>query len=120
VGPPPSTRAEGQPWSRSGLLMDSDEIGAGPTLDRGRLGAAITCRQFVDFLDDYLSRVLPEPARTAFDAHLAACPACVAYLTSYQATLELEKVAFKSRVDSVPAGVPEEFFRAVLAACRRF
>ena len=94
-------------------------IGAGRTRDVRRLGPDVTCREFVEFLDDYLSGVLPEPTRTAFDAHLAACPACVAYMKSYQATLRAEKAAFSFRDDSLPAGVPEELVQAVLATCRR-
>jgi anti-sigma factor RsiW len=99
--------------------MDSEEIGAGETRAPGRLGSAITCRELVEFLDDYLSRLLPEPRRIAFDAHLAACPACVAYMKSYQVTLGLEKAAFNSKENPVPAEVPEELVRAVLTACRR-
>ncbi|HEY6554942.1 MAG TPA: zf-HC2 domain-containing protein [Vicinamibacteria bacterium] len=98
--------------------MDWDESG-GETPDASRLGPLVTCREFVAFLDDYLSGVLLEATRTAFHAHLAACPACVAYMKSYEATVRAGKVAFNSRPDSMPADVPDELVRAVLAACRR-
>jgi len=87
--------------------------------DATRLGREITCREFVEFLDDYVSRGLPDAARMAFDAHLAACPSCVAYMKTYQATMRAGKAVLPSREISVPADVPEELVRAVLAACRR-
>ena len=99
--------------------MDWDESGGGGTRDASQLDPDVTCREFVEFLDDYLSGVLLQPTRKAFDAHLAACPACVAYMKSYQATLSAGKAAFSSRESSMPAGVPEELVQAVLAACRR-
>jgi anti-sigma factor RsiW len=98
--------------------MDWDESGGGGTRD-AQLGPEVTCREFVEFLDDYLSGVLLQPTRKAFDAHLAACPACVAYMKSYQATLAAGKAAFHAREDSMPADVPEGLVQAVLAACRR-
>jgi anti-sigma factor RsiW len=98
--------------------MDWDESGGG-TRDASQRGPEVTCREFVEFLDDYLSGVLLPPRRTAFEAHLAACPACVAYMKSYQATLRAGRAAFNSQENSMPAGVPEELVQAVLAACRR-
>ena len=79
----------------------------------------VTCREFVEFLDDYVSRALPEAARMAFDGHLAACPSCVAYMKTYQAAVRAGKAVLGSREASVPSDVPEELVRAVLAACRR-
>lgn len=87
--------------------------------DTGRPGMAITCRTFVEFLDDYVSGVLPEAERAAFNAHLAACPPCVAYMKSYRATVQAGKAALSGGDEPVPAEVPEDLLRAVLAACRR-
>jgi anti-sigma factor RsiW len=83
------------------------------------LGPEITCQEFVEFLDDYLSRALPEASRLAFDAHLAACPSCVAYMKTYQATVRAGRAVLATQESSVPADVPENLVRAVLAACRR-
>lgn len=87
--------------------------------DVARLGRGLTCREFVEFLDDYVSRGLPDAARIAFDSHLAACPSCVAYMKTYQATVRAGRAVLASEERSVPADIPEELVRAVLAACRR-
>lgn len=83
-----------------------------------RTGPALTCRTFVQFLDDYLAGSLSEPERDAFNAHLAACPPCVAYMKTYKATVRAGKAAFAAD-ESIPAEVPEALLRAVLDACRR-
>ena len=85
-----------------------------------RLGPEITCREFVEFLDDYRARALPEVGRRAFEAHLAACPSCVAYMKTYEATVRAGKRMLGGQ--SGPralAEIPEELVQAVLAACRR-
>ena len=43
----------------------------------------MTCRELTDFLSAYVDRELPEDVRLRFDAHVAACPACAAYLRSF-------------------------------------
>jgi anti-sigma factor RsiW len=40
-------------------------------------GKDLTCREFAEFLSDYLSRELPAAECAAFEAHLVECPACV-------------------------------------------
>jgi anti-sigma factor RsiW len=79
----------------------------------------MTCRELVDCLGDYVAGDLSPGERARFDAHLRACPECVAYLASYRSTLELEKLAFDHPDDPVPGSVPEELLRAVVAARRR-
>jgi anti-sigma factor RsiW len=58
---------------------------------RGDLAA--TCREVIDFLMDYLEGGLAPERRRAFEEHLAECPSCVAYLTTYRATVELARGA---------------------------
>ena len=36
----------------------------------------MTCREFADFMADYLTGELSEAIRAAFDHHLALCPNC--------------------------------------------
>ena len=79
--------------------------------------ADITCREFVEFLDDYLAAALPEAERSAFGAHLAACPSCVAYMKTYQASIRLGKAVLSG--PDLPAEVPQELLQAVLAACKK-
>jgi anti-sigma factor RsiW len=74
----------------------------------------LTCREFVEFLADYLSRQL-QPAQTEnFDAHLARCPQCAAYLQTYRETLRLAPGAYRAAEGTVPPDVPEELVRAIM------
>jgi len=79
----------------------------------------MNCREFTEFLHEYLSGNLPADERAAFDAHLAECPWCVAYLDSYQKTIQLEQAAFAAADDEPPpADAPEELIQAILHARR--
>ena len=75
----------------------------------------ITCREFAEFLWAYLSGEVSPEQRFDFDAHMAVCPGCVAYLKTYEETVRLGKEAFVSPDDPVPADVPEELVQAILA-----
>ena len=79
----------------------------------------LSCREIADFLMAYEDGELSEPARREFDAHLAECPDCVAYLASYRATLALGKRAFADEDAAAADEVPEDLVAAVLAARRR-
>ena len=79
----------------------------------------VTCRDFVDFLDDYLSGSLPEDRRAEFNAHLAQCPSCVAYMKTYRASIELGRAVLTRSEEAVPEEVPEELVRAILAARKK-
>jgi anti-sigma factor RsiW len=78
----------------------------------------VTCRTFVEFLMDYLSGSLAATERDEFDAHMAACTACVAYMKTYVETVELGKAAFKDPDAAVPEDVPEDLIKAILASRR--
>ena len=75
----------------------------------------VTCREFTEFLADYLDGELPASARSEFDFHLSRCPGCVAYMTTYSTTRELARLAMTVPEAPVPPEVPEELVRAVLA-----
>lgn len=76
----------------------------------------LTCRDFVAFLDDYLSGGLSSGQRAAFDAHMAQCPSCVNYSRTYLEALRVAKAAFGCPDEPLSADVPEELVQAVLAA----
>ncbi len=76
----------------------------------------MTCRELVGFLDAYLDETLDGDERRHFDAHIAACPECSAYLETYRATVALAKGAFQYPDDPVPADVPEDLVDAILRA----
>ena len=40
----------------------------------------MTCREFVDFIMEYLDGELPSDVHTPFERHIALCPACDRYL----------------------------------------
>jgi anti-sigma factor RsiW len=79
----------------------------------------VTCRQFVEFLMDYLAGDLPAEQRAAFDEHLEQCSDCVAYLHTYETTIRLGKCICPCPDAPVPAEVPEDLIQAILAALRR-
>jgi anti-sigma factor RsiW len=80
----------------------------------------MNCREFTEFLHEYLFDNLPAAERAEFEKHLAECPWCVAYLDSYQKTIQLEQAAFSALEDApVPPDVPEELVQAILRARSR-
>jgi anti-sigma factor RsiW len=80
----------------------------------------MNCREFTEFLHEYLFGNLPAEQRVEFDKHLAECPWCVAYLDSYQKTIQLEQASFSVPEGApLPAAVPEELVQAILNARSR-
>ena len=80
----------------------------------------MNCREFTEFLQDYLLGDLPAEERAEFDKHLAECPWCVAYLDSYKKTMQLARAAFPAPEDSPPpSDAPEELIQAILRARSR-
>jgi anti-sigma factor RsiW len=78
----------------------------------------VTCREFADFMMDYMSGELPAAARIEFDRHLELCSNCRKYLTSYEETVKLGKGAFDDEAADLPADVPDALVKAILAARR--
>lgn len=78
----------------------------------------ITCREFEDFLLDYLEGNLPRGQRRIFDLHLAICRECRDYLAAYKETMALGKRAFDDPEAALPENVPEDLVTAVLEARR--
>jgi anti-sigma factor RsiW len=76
----------------------------------------MTCREFADFLDDYLSAGLPPAVLAAFEHHLDLCVNCVTYLEQYRQSIALGRRAFEATGGEVPGDVPEDLIRAILEA----
>ena len=74
----------------------------------------LTCREILDFLMDYLDGSLSTAQRIVFEEHLAVCPTCVAYLHSYQQTVNLSKAIAQEKA----AEAPEDLVQAILTARR--
>ncbi len=79
----------------------------------------LSCRDVVDFLSDYVSRDLNAEQRLAFDAHLAVCDECVAYIHSYEQTVQRAKAAFDTAEELASDPPPAKLIQAILAARRR-
>jgi len=74
----------------------------------------ITCRQLIEFIEDYMSGDLEDPSREDFERHLRVCPSCRAYLASYRETIEMARGAFTD-----PTTLPPELMTAILATVTR-
>jgi len=48
----------------------------------------MTCKEFVEWVTDYLENKLPAADRLRFDAHLAQCSACPHYLEQIRLTIQ--------------------------------
>ena len=78
----------------------------------------MNCREFTEFLCEYFDGELSAAYRAVFDAHLADCPHCTAYLQNYAATVRLGRAAL-SDAEPVPEDAPAALVTAVLAALNR-
>jgi anti-sigma factor RsiW len=78
----------------------------------------VSCREFADFIADYLSGELPADVRERFDHHLHICSNCAKYLDAYRAAMALGKAAFDGTDEAVPTDVPDDLVKAILSARR--
>lgn len=78
----------------------------------------MTCREFADFLGDYISGELESNVRDSFERHLAICPNCVAYLSNYRDTIALGRSAFPDDDAALPDDVPGGLVDAILSTRR--
>jgi anti-sigma factor RsiW len=76
----------------------------------------MTCQEILDFLMHYLDGDLPADQRSLFEEHLGECPACVDYLRSYEATIQMGRDACAGEPGC--KDVPEALIQAILAARR--
>ena len=74
----------------------------------------MTCREFIDFIIDYVSGELRPEVSSAFERHIADCPDCHRYLRQYQTTVAAGRKAFAAEGDDVPRDVPEALIQAIL------
>ena len=76
----------------------------------------ITCKEFEDFVLDYLDDELPALQRSRFERHIRMCRECRQYLLAYQRTQEVSRAVFSSPDALVPDDVPEDLIKAILQA----
>jgi len=53
------------------------------------LGGELTCQELVELVTDYFEDALAPADRARFEAHVAGCPGCDAYLGQMRTTLEV-------------------------------
>jgi anti-sigma factor RsiW len=78
----------------------------------------VTCREFAEFILDYLSGDLPDEVRARFERHLARCPNCPEYLRQYERAMRAGRLAFSHADEPVPADVPDDLVAAILTAAK--
>ena len=71
----------------------------------------ISCKQLVDYCMDYLSGSLPAEERENFDGHLAYCPECVKFFSTYKRTPQVSREALAIEIPSRVRGEVREFLR---------
>jgi len=74
------------------------------------------CREFVEFVMEYLDGTLGESERRVFEDHVGLCPPCVNYLNSYKATIAASKSLCDDPKEPAEVSVPEDLINAILAA----
>ena len=73
----------------------------------------LTCKEVVELVTDYLGDAMTAPDRARFDAHLATCDPCTAYLQQMRTT-----IAVSGRLDE--AAIPDDVKRDLVDAFRRW
>lgn len=73
----------------------------------------VTCKELIDFLDDYVAGEIGGARLSLFERHLSRCPSCVAYLSSYRTTIALAR----SSADATT--LPPDLVAAILDAVAR-
>jgi anti-sigma factor RsiW len=59
------------------------------TFYKGEWVDELTCKEFVEWVTDYLEDKLPAEDRKRFDAHLAQCSGCPHYLEQMRETIRV-------------------------------
>ena len=75
----------------------------------------LTCKQFNEFMIDYLEGGLPVWQKYMCWIHVKMCRECAYFVQQYRKTVALGKNAFESPDEAVPDSVPEELVKAALA-----
>ena len=75
----------------------------------------LTCKEFDDFMIDYLGGGLPLWQKYMCWLHVKMCRECAYFIRQYHRVIALEQNAFDSPDSAVPDSVPEELVKAALA-----
>ena len=75
----------------------------------------LTCKEFNEFMIDYLEGGLPVRQKVMCWLHVKMCRECANFIQQYRRVIALGKNACDSPDDPVPDSVPEELVKAALA-----
>jgi len=75
----------------------------------------LTCKDFNEFMIDYLEGGLPVWQKFMCWLHVTMCRECAHFIRQYRRVIALGQDAFDSLDDPVPDSVPEELVKAALA-----
>jgi anti-sigma factor RsiW len=70
----------------------------------------LTCEDVNNFLVAYLDDDIPDNLRRRYEAHVARCEVCSAYLSQYRSTMRLTRES-----DTVAVDLPEELVEMTLS-----
>jgi predicted anti-sigma-YlaC factor YlaD len=76
----------------------------------------MTCREVLEFLNEYLDGNLPLRQRLVFEVHLRLCRACRDYLDGYRKTIHASRTALRTQDRAIDQPLPDDLVKAILAA----
>jgi Putative zinc-finger len=79
------------------------------------LAHELSCRELVEFLDDYIEDRLPAERLAVFERHIAVCGDCKDYIAGYRRSRRAVSVVL---CDEGLSPLPEDLVRAIVAARR--
>jgi anti-sigma factor RsiW len=75
------------------------------------LAEAITCREMVELVTDYLDGALPEPERRRFEEHIGTCPGCSNYIEQMRLVIKASGRLSEGTIDPVARDALLDAFR---------
>lgn len=75
----------------------------------------LTCKEFDDFMVDYLDGTLPIGQKISCWLHVKMCRECAYFVRQYRKAIAVGRAAFDEPEAQIPDSVPEELIRAALA-----
>ena len=75
----------------------------------------LTCKEFDDFMVDYLDQGLPVWQKFMCWLHVKMCRECANFVREYHRTIALGQMTYDDPDEPLPDSVPEELVEAALA-----
>lgn len=75
----------------------------------------LTCKEFDEFMVDYLEGGLPAWQKYMCWLHVKMCLECAYFVQQYRRVMALGQTAFDAPDEAVPDSVPEELVQAAIA-----